>query len=98
MADRKEEGSDLKRLLKDYKQNYNVSHLKCLEFQRSVPAAICRPATDLHFNICVREVVLRRQLPIVVDEVVENGWAEYWLKKGITHFTHTALVLNQTVF
>lgn len=28
--------------------------------------------TDLHLDICVREVVLRRVLPIIIDEVVEN--------------------------
>lgn len=54
---------------------------------KQLPTAICRPATDLHLNICVREVVLWRQLPIVVDEVVENRWAEHWLKKQIRHFT-----------
>lgn len=47
------------------------------------PTAICRPDTDLHLNVCVREVVLWRQLPIVVDEVVEDRWAEHWLRKQI---------------
>lgn len=49
------------------------------------PTALSRPATDLHLNICVREVVLWRQLPIVVDEVVENRWTEHRLKEKIRH-------------
>lgn len=48
----------------------------------SLPSAPCWPATYLHLNICVRKVVLWGQFPIIVDEVVKNGGAEYGLALG----------------
>lgn len=42
--------------------------------------ALCWRYTDLHLNICVREVVLWWQLPVIVNEMVQNGWAEHRLK------------------
>lgn len=35
----------------------------------------------LHFHIGMREVILRRQFSVVIDEVVQDGWAEDGLQK-----------------
>lgn len=52
-----------------------------IKIKHKLPSDNGWPATDLHLHVCVREVVLWRQFPIIVDEVVKNRRAEHWLKK-----------------
>lgn len=88
VADREEEGSYLQGLWEQRDTaagpagkgwGHTEPQQSCL-FPAAQPwQAHCGP--HLHLYIGVREVVLRRQFAVVIDEVVQDGWAEDGLQE-----------------